>query len=218
MSKETKTDKSERRALFHRQNILTAAKELFLKKGVENTSMDEVAKISDYSKSTIYVYFHSKEDIFYHIVLEYMTILYEGIKKCILLYEDTKICYDAICDQLVKFQSSYPMYFECILGKINVEDGELEKYTVLAQIYEVGEEINTLVVSFFEQGVKSNYFDHTLNPLPTVMVLWSSMSSIISMSLKKEEYYEKRLGMNREDFLRYGFELILNTVRRKNTL
>ena len=45
---------------FNRDNILTAARELFETKGVQDTTMDDIALQADYSKSTIYVYFRSK--------------------------------------------------------------------------------------------------------------------------------------------------------------
>ena len=47
---------------FHRDSIMDAAGELFGKKGIDGTTMDDIAKLADYSKSTIYVYFKSKED------------------------------------------------------------------------------------------------------------------------------------------------------------
>ena len=47
---------------FNRDNILTAARELFETKGVQDTTMDDIALQADYSKSTIYVYFRSKEE------------------------------------------------------------------------------------------------------------------------------------------------------------
>ena len=38
---------------FNRDNILTAARELFETKGVQDTTMDDIALQADYSKSTI---------------------------------------------------------------------------------------------------------------------------------------------------------------------
>ena len=57
---------------FNRDNILGAAKELFESKGVEKTTMDDIAALADYSKSTIYVYFKSKEEIYNSIVEDYI--------------------------------------------------------------------------------------------------------------------------------------------------
>ena len=77
--------KKEALALFHRQNILAAAEKLFLAKGFDKTTMDDVAKEAQYSKATLYVYFKSKDEILNYLTLESMKQLYthihEGIKK-----------------------------------------------------------------------------------------------------------------------------------------
>ena len=49
--------KENRLVRFNRQNILEAAERLFAEKGVRQTTMDDIAKAADYSKSTVYVYF-----------------------------------------------------------------------------------------------------------------------------------------------------------------
>ncbi len=73
------SSKKEALAQFHRDNIIAAAKELFAAKGIEASSMDEISAKAEYSKSTVYVYYTGKDDIYYNIVKEYMNQLYEGI-------------------------------------------------------------------------------------------------------------------------------------------
>ena len=45
----------------HRQNIASAASRLFMEKGIEATSVNDIAKAAGYSKATLYVYFENKE-------------------------------------------------------------------------------------------------------------------------------------------------------------
>lgn len=47
------------------ENILNAAKDLFLTFGYEKTSMDKISKRAGISKSNLYNYFKSKDEIFY---------------------------------------------------------------------------------------------------------------------------------------------------------
>jgi len=76
-------NKKERLSEFNRSNILSTAKELFFEKGIAQTTMDEIAKKANYSKSTIYVYFKSKDEIFDCIVLEYFILLKDGIENAL---------------------------------------------------------------------------------------------------------------------------------------
>jgi Transcriptional regulator len=49
--------------------ILKSARTLFFKKGFNNVTVDEIAKISELGKGSIYLYFNSKEEIYAQILL-----------------------------------------------------------------------------------------------------------------------------------------------------
>ena len=53
-----------------RQDILDAARELFVKEGYENVSMRRVAEKIEYSPTTIYLYFENKASLLYAICEE----------------------------------------------------------------------------------------------------------------------------------------------------
>ena len=55
-------ERRERQKEHLREEILEAARELFLKEGVENVSMRAIAKRIEYSPTTIYLYFKDKWD------------------------------------------------------------------------------------------------------------------------------------------------------------
>lgn len=200
---------------FNRNNILEAARILFLQRGVEGTSMDDIAKSAEYSKSTIYVYFKSKDEIYYTIVYEYMVLLQAGMRQCIEQEIQIEACYLKICNMLVDFQAKYPMYFECILGKISINQKDFEKLPILAQIYEVGEEINQCVVSFLERGIASNEIGPQICLLATVFVLWSNIGSLIATAANKREYIESHMGMTYEEFLKHGFMIVFESIRKQ---
>ena len=61
-----------------RQEILVAARELFIKKGYEQTSVNDILKIVDIAKGTFYYYFASKGEVLDAIVLD---IVEEGARR-----------------------------------------------------------------------------------------------------------------------------------------
>ena len=61
-----------------REAILAAAAQLFAKKGFPGTSVAELAKACDTSKSLIYHYFPSKDDILYAVMVEHLDALTEA--------------------------------------------------------------------------------------------------------------------------------------------
>jgi len=51
------------------QEIESAAKKVFFRKGYQESSIDEIAKRADISKGTIYLYFKNKEDLYLALML-----------------------------------------------------------------------------------------------------------------------------------------------------
>ena len=51
-----------------RQKLVDVARQLFAKKGLENTTMNDIALHSGKGRRTLYTYFKSKEDIYYAVI------------------------------------------------------------------------------------------------------------------------------------------------------
>lgn len=51
-----------------RERFIEVARQLFARKGVENTTMNDIASASDKGRRTIYTYFKSKRDIFNAVI------------------------------------------------------------------------------------------------------------------------------------------------------
>lgn len=51
-----------------RQKLVDVARHLFAKKGVTNTTMNDIATASGKGRRTLYTYFNSKEDIYYAVI------------------------------------------------------------------------------------------------------------------------------------------------------
>jgi len=65
-------DKKEKRKEQHRLEMLHAAELVFARQGYHLTTMEAVADECGWSKGALYLYFKSKEDLFYSILIEKM--------------------------------------------------------------------------------------------------------------------------------------------------
>jgi len=208
-------NKKERLAEFNRNNILDTAKLLFLEKGITQTTMDDIAKKADYSKSTIYVYFKSKEEIFDYIVLEYITLLKDGIDKAVSNAKEFADGYFAICNMMVDFYNTYPMYFDSILGEIKIVTDESNP--VLFKIYAVGEQINDIIESYVKDCIDKGEICTDLEPLTqTIFALWAGICGIVLLAHKKEEYILKRMNVSKDMFMQNGFKLLLKSIIKED--
>lgn len=206
--------KKEALSQFHQQRILASARELFAKRGEAGVSMDDIAADADYSKSTIYVYFANKEDILGHLVLEDMRSIRDGIERCLVENKGLERRYFAICELLTDLSKKDPAFLSRVLSNISVDEADFQRLPVLQTIYETGEQTNGLIERLFTEAVQQGEAKETLLPVQTGLVFWSSICSLIEFSSNKEGYLQKNFAMTQDAFLRYGFELLLDAVRK----
>ncbi|MCR8641239.1 TetR/AcrR family transcriptional regulator [Paenibacillus sp. N1-5-1-14] len=64
-----------------KEQILITAMKLFSMNGYHNTSMQEIAKICEMSKGSLYVHFKSKEELFFHIFKYYIQMLDDRLQE-----------------------------------------------------------------------------------------------------------------------------------------
>ena len=64
-----------------RNKLVDVARQLFAKYGVENTTMSDIALVSEKGRRTLYTYFKSKEEIYWAVVESELEMLTEEMKK-----------------------------------------------------------------------------------------------------------------------------------------
>lgn len=197
---------------IHRNIIISVAEQLFMQRGYDNVTMDDISKAAEYSKRTVYVYFKSKEEIYNKIILRAMHMLKETVEKSISSRDNILMRYELLCNNLANFYEFYPIYF---LSSIGFEGKlvDMEKSpSIIIDIFNVGEEINLIISTFLKEGIKQGIFKEDIEILPTVFVFWSSIASSISFAAKKQEYIKDVTGMGKDVFLKYSFKTLLNSI------
>ena len=197
--------RKERLKEIHTASVLETAEKLFEEKGFDAVSMDEIAFDTGISKSTVYVYFKSKQIIWDSIVSKYMELLLEDAKKAADgegSFEDRfyRLCFD-IADKFEK----HPLFCKGTLGKISV-DMEQELYK---KIYDIGEQTNEEIARFIRSGIEEGVVRKDIDIYPAVIMMWSSISGIISMANDKEEYLKLRFNMSKDEYLKKAFKMLL---------
>ena len=199
----------------HRENIVSAASELFMEKGITTTSMDDIAKVAGYSKATLYVYFKNKEEIVSILVWNSMKKLYDYISSALAQHESTEARYRCICRGLVQYQEEFPFYFRMVLDKINIDFENYDYLPEEKETYQIGEEINEKLKHFLLSGVEKGDLRGDLKIIPAIFNFWGMISGIIQLVANKEEYIKKSMGLSKSEFLEYGFSLIYHSIAMK---
>lgn len=196
----------------HRENIASAASMLFIEKGITATSMDDIAKAAGYSKATLYVYFENKEEIVGLLVLNSMKKLYDYISFAFEEQENTKARYDLICNGLIKYQEEFPFYFKIVLDKITINFESRDCLPEEKETYQVGEDINEKLKDFLISGIKKGDLKNNLEVIPTIFNFWGMLSGVIHLAMNKEEYIKSAMGLSKNQFLEYGFDMLYRSI------
>lgn len=209
MGRENKKDAV---AALHREKILGAAETLFSEKGFEATTIEDISKASAYSRRTIYAYYESKDDILHHIIEKGLLLLKDEINRAVQKDGDFILQYRAICLAMVKYQTECP----CSLDHVRNTNAAAMNFESLSDtekhILALGTEINDLLAEFVEAGKRKGMIRQDVLPLMTVYILWSSMTSLITLAQTKGPFIYQQFGISENDFYEYGFKQIINSI------
>ena len=200
--------RTQRTITFNRRNILDAADKLFCKNGVEKTTMEQLSAEAGYSKPTLYGYFKDKDEVYFELVLEFMEKIVAKVDKAIdekTAFSDT---FTKICQDVFRLATRYPLYFEGLIGTINVNIKADDTPQIYKDIYRLGEVLNERLLNILGQGIDEGIINVTLDKSAILLFVWGSVAGIIRMINHKKDYL-KMLQLNEKDFSAFCFERLL---------
>ena len=167
-----------------KREILVAARELFVGKGYDQTSVTDILKIVDIAKGTFYYYFASKEEVLEAIILD---IVEEGARRAEKILRDKSIplinrIMMAIMAQAPEFEGSDEIKEE--LHK--VENSKLE------QLYlkEMLKRMTTILQEPVLEGIDQDIFhmEYPTECIEAILLLGHMMFDCDVFEWKMEDY------------------------------
>ena len=152
-----------------RNDILNAAEKLFFSKGYENVSLKDIAKEVKLGRSTLYLYFENKEELFFAIVLRGAQILYGIVlresKKARTSFEKLAAFRDAYYEFSKEYSDYLKAYNYLISGRFDLAnigpaEHRPEFFADSKLYYEYKKKFDKIYLKTLEEGNVVNY------PLP----------------------------------------------------
>ncbi len=170
-----------------KQEILLAARNLFVNKGYEQTSINDILHVVDIAKGTFYYYFASKEEVLETIILD---IVEEGARRAELILRDKSIplvnrIMMAIMAQTPDFEGSDEIREE--LHK--VENAKLQQLYLKAMLQRMTPVMETPLAEGMDQGVFRT--DYPTECVEQILLLGHMMFDCDTFQWKQEEYPRK---------------------------
>ena len=170
-----------------KEKIVQAAITTFSKYGYDKTRMDDIAKSAKLGKGTLYLYFKSKEELFYDISENSIKELKEQLSKLFSKKED--LVHDA-----EKFYDQY---------RNLIHDSEKVSFEMIAEssrnpklrkaLYEQRMKVYDIVIDYLRRQIEKGFFrkDMDVNAIASGLVaLYDGLT--ISKLLGISEYHNKK--------------------------
>ncbi|MDG1645427.1 TetR/AcrR family transcriptional regulator [Klebsiella huaxiensis] len=199
---------------FNRMVILATSNTLFLSRGIEGTTMDEIAHDAGFSKTTLYTYFENKQDILDHLILDGMERFHHEVVKIASRKNPFREFYHDFCQALIAIHDSGIVYFPGITGKIGCSDKEMKNNKVLMNIYMLGEEINQIIAAQISRAVEKKEIKLNAPIVEVMMLFWLCLTGLVEKSSSKEDYLLRHLEKDRKYFLEFAFESLLVMIEK----
>ena len=204
----TIANRKERQKEELRGKILEAAKELFIKKGVEETSIRTIAERIEYSPTTIYLYFKDKDEIFHALHHEGFILLnqyFRALEHVADPFERLK----AIIKAYINFASENGEFYDLMfihkspLNSITKDKKEKPDW-------EEGSRAFAFLVNTVIDCIHKGYFKG-MNPEILAFTCWSAVHGVCSLEIRDRcsvisELNQPGLAQNAADMLIEMFE------------
>ena len=212
-----KEERIAKEKMYKKQLIIDAAEILFYKKGINETSMDELASKSGFTKKTIYRYFDSKDEIYYEVMIRAYKKLNGLLKNSI---EDNKESnpidkLKVIEKVLYTFNEKYNNELKIIFDFNNTNLEEIQKSEAAKRCYKEGEYITKLILEILKEGIASGDIREDVDINKIFIAMWSSVMGMINLINYKEEYINKYFNVSVYESLEYQFDLIIKSIRKE---
>ncbi|MEL7607319.1 TetR/AcrR family transcriptional regulator [Sedimentibacter saalensis] len=170
-----------------RREILVAARELFVSKGYEQTSVNDILKVVDIAKGTFYYYFSSKEEVLEAIILD---IVEEGARRAENVLKDKSVplvnrIMMAIMAQTPEFEGSDEIKEEMH----KVENTKLERLYLRAMLKRMTPVLEEPVL----EGIERDMFhmEYPTECIESILLLGHMMFDCDVFEWKMEDYPKK---------------------------
>ena len=169
--------RAERKAA-QRQKILEAAREVFFRDGFMEANLDEVARIADVAKGTLYRYFENKAELYVAVLSHNGGIFEERMRRAVAEGADPADRIRALGRFYRDHWSNNPEYFEIFWALENQPVIGALPDPVVAEVTRLWQECLQILADVISDGTKSGSFAQC-DPWSVANILWTTANGLI---------------------------------------
>ena len=168
-----------------RQEILDAARQLFLRNGYENVSMRQIAEKIEYSPTTIYLYFADKAELFSSLCEETFAKLEGELGAIVKTGCDPVFRLRKGAEAYIRFGLHYPHHYQLVFMTSHPhKDDEVRDFQLTGA---AGQSSFRHLLEIISQGIEQGRFRKE-DPMVLTQTAWTAMHGITSLLITMKEF------------------------------
>jgi AcrR family transcriptional regulator len=205
--KERKEREKERR----RQDIMVAARRVFSIKGYEKATVEDIAKESELSPGTLYLYFKNKGELYASLSIRVLQFINIKLEHAVL---NEALTYEEKLDALVNVMwESYEFDALTLNNTFHLQSSDaLKKISpeLLSQLNDLARKVlHTLSHMFSQEIKKGTIVQH--NPMALADIVWGIFSGVILWEESKRILNEERFQL--KESIQLAIEIFGNGLK-----
>ena len=185
-------ERREREREQRKRQILDTARALLLEKGMNATSINQIAKRSELSVGAIYFYFKDKEELFAALQVEGLELLHQAIIQAVNKKSTPEKKISAIAQAYLRFSEDHKNYFD-IINYFLTSPETIFPPQLKNEIDGHGNASIAKLTEAIREGMEKGLFK-AVDPRRQAIILWSAFNGMIQLKklqntiLAKDEY------------------------------
>ncbi|MCK4857296.1 MAG: TetR/AcrR family transcriptional regulator [candidate division Zixibacteria bacterium] len=200
-------ERRERERRQRRNDIVDAAESVFFSKGYAVATMDDVAEQAELSKGTLYLYFKSKEDLYFAIIFRAHQMLCERFRQAVATQATGLEQVHAIGKAYVQFYYDCKDYYTALVYSeargMCCEQGAEDNQ----KIHEMNRPM-AILIEALNLGVADGSIRSDINPVETAVILWANTTGLMQVVSKKGNMLHNHFDIQPDDIIKAGFDMI----------
>jgi AcrR family transcriptional regulator len=162
-----------------KSEILNAARKLLLERGLEGTSVNQIAKQAELSPSALYTYFKNKDEIIVALSQEGLDLLQRRVSEEVVPDDLPPRRLRQLAGAYWAFSREQREYFDIINHNL-ISPRQVLPENLKKIVDQQGETILAVGQAAVEEGVSTGIF-RAVNPLKFMLMFWAAINGMIHL-------------------------------------
>lgn len=196
-----------------RQAILNAAERVVAKHGWEATDFGKIAARARLSRSLVYFYFATRDELFHAMCSRGLANLQRRFAEAVVEPRTGIEKTMALGRAYYAFSREEPLYFEFI-AHYQEKAVDAHKHTpVENEAHELGRGCIGVVAQTLMSGIADGTIRKSIgDPRPAAVSIWAFTHGLIQVATRKEVLLQESFQLNTEQMMEHGFALLRSSL------